>query len=135
VLQGAPFQQLHGDEVLCTLLVDLMDRANVGMIQGRSGAGFPLKALNRLPVAGVLFRKEFQGHAAPEPHILSPVDYAHPATAQLLQNAVMRNGLTKHRRHAMAYGFRKSTLECTVGSLLRGSTRPPEVKGMLDCRD
>ena len=50
LLQRLPFQQLHDDERLPLPLVNFMNGANVRMIKGRRGPGFPLKPLQRLPV-------------------------------------------------------------------------------------
>ena len=37
------FQQLHHDEVLSLVLLDGVDRADVGVIESRGGPGFPLE--------------------------------------------------------------------------------------------
>lgn len=44
VLERLPFQKLHYDERLALPLVNLMNRADVGVVQTRGGAGFALKA-------------------------------------------------------------------------------------------
>jgi hypothetical protein len=52
VLQRRPAQELHGDESLPALLVDLVDCANVGMVQGRGGLRLALEAAQGLRIAG-----------------------------------------------------------------------------------
>ena len=48
-LQGLPLEQLHDDEWLDPRYSPIVvDRANVGMIQSRRGAGLALEALQRL---------------------------------------------------------------------------------------
>ena len=47
-LQRLAFKQLHGDEGLAFVLVDLVNGADVGMIQGGGRARFTLEALERL---------------------------------------------------------------------------------------
>ena len=55
VLQGLAFEELHDDEGLTVFLVDLVDGADVGMVQGRSGARFALKAIQGLAILGEIF--------------------------------------------------------------------------------
>ena len=57
---------LHRDERLALEFAHFIDRANVGMIEHRSGARFALESLARLLVAGQVFREEFQGNEAVE---------------------------------------------------------------------
>jgi hypothetical protein len=40
-----------------------------------------------------VLRQEFEGDAAVQPGVLGLVDHTHPAAAQLLDDAVMRDGL------------------------------------------
>src|SRR5580704_2600849 len=75
---------------------DFIDRADVGMVQRRSGTGFPAEAVQRLRVLCNVVRKEFQGNEAPEIEVFCFVDHSHAAAAQLLDNAVVRNGLPNH---------------------------------------
>ena len=48
VAEGLPFEKLHGEEILAVDLANLVDRANVWMIQGRGSASFAAKALGGL---------------------------------------------------------------------------------------
>jgi len=41
---GQSVQKLHGDEGFAMLVIDFVDRANVGMIQGRGGLRLSFKA-------------------------------------------------------------------------------------------
>ena len=47
-------QKLHGDERLPVLLADVVNRADVGVVQCGRGLGFALKAGERLRVSGNL---------------------------------------------------------------------------------
>ncbi len=58
VLQRQPVQKLHGYEGLSILLPDLIDSANVGMIQCRGGLRLPLEAGQRLGGLWLLHRAE-----------------------------------------------------------------------------
>jgi len=45
LLEGLPFEQLHGDERLAFVFINVVDGADVGMIQRRRGARLALEAL------------------------------------------------------------------------------------------
>jgi hypothetical protein len=58
LLQGLPLQILHGDEGLAFVLANLVNRADIGMVECRGGPCFPLETLQRLMVLRQLFGKE-----------------------------------------------------------------------------
>ena len=60
VLQRQPIQILHGDERLTVLLADVIDRADIGMVQGGSGLRLTLETGQSLGVAGDFIRQEFE---------------------------------------------------------------------------
>ena len=41
--KGLPFQKLHGDKGASVLFADIVNRADVGMVQRRGGLGLPLE--------------------------------------------------------------------------------------------
>ena len=96
VLQGHAVQKFHGDECLAVLLANVVDGADVGMVQRGRGLGFALKTSECLRVAGNFLGQELEGNEAMQPRVLSLVDHAHPAATELLDDAVMRNGLADH---------------------------------------
>ena len=51
VFERLPLQKLHYDERLVLPLVNLMNRADVGVVQTRGGAGFALKTFQSLRLA------------------------------------------------------------------------------------
>jgi len=75
------------------LLADVMNRANVGMVQRRSSLRLALKAGQRLRVSGDFIGQELEGNKSVQPRVLGLVHHAHSATAELLDDAVMRYGL------------------------------------------
>jgi hypothetical protein len=50
--QRLPLQELHHQVIDLVLAADVVQRADVGVVQGRDGFGFPLQALPRLGSAG-----------------------------------------------------------------------------------
>jgi hypothetical protein len=85
------------DKCTAILLADVVNRADIWMVQSRSSLGFAAKALERLGVLGQFFREEFESDKTVEPGVFSLVDHTHPPAAQLLDDAIVRNGLADHR--------------------------------------
>jgi hypothetical protein len=76
------------------------------MVQGRRGLCLPLKAGERLRVAGDFFGQELESHKAVEPRVFSLVDHTHATAAELVNNAVVRDSLADHGigDHESEYG-------------------------------
>jgi len=88
------------------LIVNFVDRANVGMIQRGSSLGFALETAEGLRVFGYVVGQKLEGNEAAELHILGLVHHTHAAAAKLLNDAVVGDGLTDHSRDV---GFRVAT--------------------------
>src|ERR1700741_2784641 len=82
MLQRHSVQKFHDDERVAVVVADLINGADVGMVECGSGTRFPAKTLQRERVLGLLFRKKFQGDETAEFGVLSLVDDTHPSTAQ-----------------------------------------------------
>src|SRR6516165_10520774 len=89
VLERDAFEVLHDDEGLAVLLVDFVNGANVRVVQGGGGSRLALKALQRLRVAGDIFREEFEGDEAAELDVFGFVNHTHATAAELVDNAVV----------------------------------------------
>src|SRR5215470_1046677 len=94
MFQRHPIQKLHDNERLPVLVVNFVDRADVWMIQGGGSFGFTLEPAQGLWVFGYVLRQELEGHKTTELHILGLIHNTHPATAELLDDAIVRDGLT-----------------------------------------
>src|SRR6266849_893586 len=90
--EGLPLQQFHGDEGSSLGLVNLVDGADVRMIQCRGSLGFALKTAECLRVFGYVVGQELESNETTKLHILGLVNHTHPATAELLNDAVVRDG-------------------------------------------
>jgi hypothetical protein len=64
MLKGLPFQQLHGDEGAALEFVNVVDCADVRMIEGGCGASLALKALQGLSVRRNYIGQELEGYHA-----------------------------------------------------------------------
>ena len=65
------------------ILADVVNGADVGMVQRGCGARFALEALASLGILRQFFGKELQRNAAAEALIFRLVDHAHSAAAEL----------------------------------------------------
>ena len=95
--QVRPFQPLHHDERLVLEFDDVVDRADVRVIQRRGGARLSIQAFQGKRVAGKFRGQEFKRHNAPQPRVFSLIDNTHPALAQFREHAVLSNGFADHR--------------------------------------
>jgi len=97
--QGIAVDELHGDERLAVLLANVINSADVRVVEGGSGMGFSAEAFEGQRILPQIFWKKFQGDCAVEAHILSLEDHAHTASAKSFQDAVVRDGFANHREH------------------------------------
>lgn len=102
VLDRHPIQKLHGDERPSLLLTNVVDSANIGVIQRRRGLRLALKAGKCLRIVSNIFREEFQSDEPVEPRVLGFIDNSHAPTAELFDDAVMRDDLPDHWRESYA---------------------------------
>ena len=103
MLERLPLEMLHHNEVPAILLPDLVNRADVRVIQRRRGACFPLKSLQRIWIARQFLGQELQGDVAAEARVLSLVDDSHSAATEFLDDFVVGNDLAGQNlcvRHA-----------------------------------
>ena len=96
MLEGGTVEVLHDDVGAAFLIADVVDGADVGMVESGGGAGFALEAAQSLRVAGDLVGEKFEGDEAVEASVFGFVDHAHAATAEFLEHAVVRDGLANH---------------------------------------
>ena len=96
VFQGRAVQKLHGDEGLAILLTDVINGANIRMIQSGGRLRLTLKPRQGLAIAGHFRRQEFEGHKTVQARVFGLVHYTHPTATELLDHAIMRDGLTNH---------------------------------------
>ncbi len=99
VLQRQAVEKFHGNEGVAVLVVNLVDGADVGVIQRRSGLGFALEAGQGLRVFGDFIGQEFQGNKAMQLHVFGFIDHAHPAAAEFVDDAIVGDGLADHAQN------------------------------------
>ena len=94
--QLAAFEIGHGDEGLPVDLVDLIDGANVGVIQRRRRAGLAKESGLGVRRAERLGGKEFERNKPLQAQILGFIDNPHPAFPEFFEDFVMGYGLPDH---------------------------------------
>ena len=109
VLQSGAVEKFHGDEGFAVLFADIVDRANVGMIQRGGCLGFALEAAEGLLVAGNFVGKKFQRDEALQAGVFGFVNDAHASAAEIFDDAVMGDGEANQRR---AVGHESAILDC-----------------------
>ena len=78
----------HDDVANAVLFADVVELADVGMIQGRDGAGFAFEACVRFGFFGEMFGENLDGDGAVEAGVARAVDFAHAACAEAGLNFV-----------------------------------------------
>ncbi len=91
VLQRRAFQKFHGDERLAVLLANLINRADVGMVQCGGRARFAPKTFQGLRILGYIEGQKFQRDKSAELSILRLVNDTHASAAEFLEDSVMGN--------------------------------------------
>jgi hypothetical protein len=99
-----PLEKVHDNETLPFVFVDVIDSADVRMVQRRGRSRFALKSLDGRMILGKLLGEKFQAHVAAEAKVLGFVHNPHPAAAQLFQNAVMGDSSPDHEKETAIRG-------------------------------
>src|SRR5947209_15542845 len=92
LFQRAAFQELHGDEGGALGFINVMDRADVRMIESRCRPSLAPQTFQRLRRLRQFIGKKFKRHDSPQPQVLGLIHNSHAAAAQSLEDPVMRDG-------------------------------------------
>ena len=98
------------------LFFDLINGANVGVVQSGSRPRLALKAAEHMWVPGDFIGQKFERHKPAQLDILGLVNHTHSATAQLLDDAVMGNGLADEGTGVLWRVFKTPSLVRFVNS-------------------
>ena len=122
VFESLAFEQFHGDEGTAFKFADIVDGANIGVIQGRGGARFTAKAFDGLRVLRNIVGQEFQGDVAAETRVFGFVDHAHATAAEFSEHVVVRNIAANHRG-SVGHGTRSLTQRSVAGNQARAMSK------------
>ena len=104
ILERGAFQEFHGDEAASLVLANLVDGADVGMVQSRGGTRLSAEALQGKCVAGQLIGKKLQGDKAAQFLVLRLVDDSHAAAAKSFDDLVAGNPGSNHENYREPVG-------------------------------
>ena len=76
------FQALHNDEIDSILVADIMENADIGMIQAGYGFGFAFEALSGLGVRGQVVGQDLDCDLAVEAGVAGTVNFSHATGAE-----------------------------------------------------
>ena len=86
--QRPALEVLHHQVVHTAVLADVVQRADVGVVQVGDRPRLALESLPRLGLVGQVARKHLDRHGPVEPRVARPVDLAHTASAQGVDDLV-----------------------------------------------
>ncbi len=89
VFEGLAVEEFHGDEGAAFVFADVVDGADVWVVQSGGGLGFALEAGEGLRVGGDIFGEEFEGDETAEAGVFGFVDDAHAAAADFFGDGVV----------------------------------------------
>src|SRR5207245_6046823 len=93
-----PSSNSMANEGLSVELVDVMNGADIGVIERGSGLRFAPEALQGLMIFGRPFRQELKRHGATQLGVFRLKDHTHTAPAALFHDPIVRDGLADHGR-------------------------------------
>ncbi len=97
-VQRVALDTLHGDEAHAVGFCDVVDRDDIGVVQRRSGLGFPHEPPAALRVRHFVGGQDLEGHQAVQVFVARLVDGAHPPFAELLEDGVVGDRSAGHER-------------------------------------
>src|SRR4029450_4179476 len=97
MLERASLERLHHHKGPSFACPEIMDGANVWMIERRGGSRLALEPFEGLWIPGHLRREKLQGHMSAKPGVLRFIDHAHAAATEFVKNAVVRDVLPNQR--------------------------------------
>ena len=104
-LERAAVEQLHHHVLLAVVLADVVQRADVRMVQRRGDARLATEPVERLAARGQLRRQELQRDVPPEPHVFGAVDDAHPSAAKAVDDPVRADERADHANDCRGLGL------------------------------
>ena len=90
--------KFHGDERVVILFADIINGTNAGVVESGSGVGFAAEALQGLGILLHVIGEKFQGDDAIKAGVQGLVDNTHSASAEFLEDAIVRDGPVNHWR-------------------------------------
>ena len=97
--KGLSFEVLHDEKVDAVLVSDVVEGADVRMLERGDGPRFALEPLTEIGVGGERRGQDFDGDEAIEPDVARLVDLAHAAGPQRAQDFIRTEANTGSQTH------------------------------------
>src|SRR5437667_5893097 len=121
--EGLPFQILHHEVIGAVLMADIVEHANVGVVEARDRLRLALETRFHLCVIGEMRRKDFDGDRAIQARIAGFVNLALPTRADGGKDFVRAEFRACSEDHGLAFQFKMSVMGETVPSSTARLTR------------
>ena len=95
-LSVCAFEIFHDDEGFAVFFADVVDGADVGMIERGGGFGFALKRSRACASWATSSGRNFSATTRSQARVFGFVNDAHAAAAEFFDDAVVRDGLANH---------------------------------------
>ena len=95
-VQRLALQPFHDDERLAVVFADIVDGADVRVVEGGRGARFDAEAFDRLAIARQFLGDELKSDRTSQAAVIGAKDHAHATRAELRDDAIVRNRLADH---------------------------------------
>src|ERR1700730_17274629 len=96
MLERHPVQELHHDERTIDVPADFVNGADIRMVEGRGGTRLAAETFQDLRVLLQIVGQKLQRNETAQLQVLGFIHHTHPATAELLDDAIVRDGLADH---------------------------------------
>jgi RNA polymerase sigma factor (TIGR02999 family) len=96
LLEGLALQKLHYKVRASGVISDVVNGADIGVVQGRYGLRFALEAFHESRVRGRSTRQEFYGYLASQTGVARPIDFPHATPSNRPLDLVGADGGSGH---------------------------------------
>src|ERR1700722_17085127 len=98
LLEALAFQFLHDNEGMAVVVLNVVNGADVRVVQAGRRSRLAFEAVQRLAVAYEIVRNELKSDMPAEAQVLGLVHHAHASAADFPDDAVMGDRLADHER-------------------------------------
>ena len=103
--QRLPLEILHHEEIDAILLADVVEDADVRMVQRRDDTRFPIEPLTELRIGRERRRKDFDGDRAIQAGVTRSVHFAHAARADGGLDFIRTEASSGYERHGLGFNI------------------------------
>ncbi len=95
MFERGPVEEFHDEICAPVFLANIVNRADVGMVERGCGLGLAAETIERLTILLQLLGKKLQRDEAAKPRVFGFINHAHAAAAKLFEDSVMGDGVVE----------------------------------------